>query len=232
MVAMRNVSDATCTFSFFSIMASFLSLKTSNQLRIIATLLTSVAALPAPSSSRRDYALPTNTTAASITWNSCPSEVPGSSSLQCASYSVPVNWDAPHGDHFDLGLVKLPAAASNATFRKIGSLFINPGGPGGSASQFVAGLALGAIKTNLTLENFDIIGLDPRGVGLSNQVQCDMSIYSERVSLFPQSEKELARLQDKNRRLGESCLGLTGPVLKHLDTIRWVACASLFSYGW
>jgi hypothetical protein len=62
--------------------------------------------------------------------------------------------------------------------------------------------------------------LDPRGVGLSNQVQCDMSIYAERVSLFPQDEEELGKLRDKNRRFGESCRTLTGPLFEHLDTIR------------
>jgi hypothetical protein len=66
------------------------------------------------------------------------------------------------------------------------------------------------------------VGLDPRGVGLSNQVQCDPAIYAERVSLFPQTEEELAKLKDKNRRLGESCLNHTGRVFEHLDTIRSV----------
>ncbi|KAF9697460.1 hypothetical protein EKO04_004574 [Ascochyta lentis] len=46
-----------------------------------------------------------------------------------------------------------------------------------------------------------------------------MSIYAERVTLFPQTEDELLRLEDKNRRLGESCRGLTGKVFEHLDTV-------------
>lgn len=68
------------------------------------------------------------------------------------------------------------------------------------------------------------VGLDTRGVGLSNQVQCDPAIYAERVGLFLQTEEELAKLKDKNRRFGESCLNRTGRVFEHLDTIRLVEC--------
>lgn len=190
------------------------------KLLIASTVLASAFALPAPSSSRRDSYPRANYTTGSIIWGSCPPGVPGAPILQCANYSVPVDWDTPHGQHFNLGMVKLPAAQSNATFEKVGALFMNPGGPGGAASQFVGALALGAIKSEFFLGSFDIIGLDPRGVGLSNQVQCDPEIYAERVSLFPQTEEELERLKDKNQRLGESCLNLTGPVFEHLDTIR------------
>ncbi|KAF2123384.1 hypothetical protein P153DRAFT_427037 [Dothidotthia symphoricarpi CBS 119687] len=112
----------------------------------------------------------------------------------------------------------ISAIPSNLT-SKVGSLFINPGGPGGSASELIAQLALGAIQSEVFLASFDFIGLDPRGVGLSSQVQCDMDIYAERVSLFPETEEDLEKLIDKNKRLGESCRELTGPLLEHLDTI-------------
>ncbi|KAF3042318.1 hypothetical protein E8E12_000768 [Didymella heteroderae] len=181
----------------------------------IAAFLMRAHALPAPSSVQSDLTLHTPS---SITWAACPSEVLGASLLQCASYSVPVDWNEPHGEHFDLGLVKLPGTPSNSTFQKVGTLFVNPGGPGGPASQFVAALALGSIKSEY-LGSFDIVGLDPRGVGLSHQVQCDPAIYAERVSLFPQTGEEFAKLKDKNRRFGESCLNRTGGVFEHLDTI-------------
>ena len=130
---------------------------TFSRILTIAALLTSAFALPTPTLLRNDHVLPANITAASITWNSCPPGVPGASSLQCASFSVPVDWNEPHGEYFDLGLVKLPGAVSNSTSQKIGILFVNPGGPGGSASQFVASLALGAIESEYLLESFDIV---------------------------------------------------------------------------
>ncbi|KAF2679124.1 alpha/beta-hydrolase [Lentithecium fluviatile CBS 122367] len=113
---------------------------------------------------------------------------------------------------------QLLAAPSNTT-AKVGSLFVNPGGPGGSATELVAAIAGGAIQSEAVLASFDFIGLDPRGVGLSRQVRCDEKIYAERVSLFPKTREEFDALEDKNKRLGTSCRELTGPLLEHVDTI-------------
>lgn len=69
------------------------------------------------------------------------------------------------------------------------------------------------------LNSFDLIGVDPRGVGLSAKSQCDPNIWNERVSQFPKTKEDYDRLVDKNKRLGESCLNRTGDVINHLDTI-------------
>lgn len=163
---------------------------------------------------------PLNSTPSFVSWNACPPQLGLPSILECATFSVPVDWDTPYGEHFDLGLVKLPATPSNTT-SKIGSLFINPGGPGSPASGMVASMALGAFeRQTIQLRAwFDIIGLDPRGVGLSHQVNCSNEIYAEAVSLFPETQEEYDALADKNKRLGESCRELTGPLLEHVDTI-------------
>lgn len=163
---------------------------------------------------------PVNSTLLSISWTRCPSELGLPSILECARFSVPIDWDSPYGEHFDLGLVKLPAMPSNTT-SKVGPLFINPGGPGVPASTMVSSMAQGAFQ-NQTLQLravFDIIGLDPRGTGMSHQMNCSKDIYAERVSLFPQTEEEYDALFDKNKRLGESCRKFTGPLLEHVDTI-------------
>jgi pimeloyl-ACP methyl ester carboxylesterase len=132
---------------------------------------------------------------------------------------VPVNWDEPHGETFSLGMVRLPRP-SNSTAERIGHLFINPGGPGGSAINTVAGIARGTRKAAASLLNsFDIIGVDPRGVGRSAKSLCDPNIWNERVSQFPKTQKEYDDLVDKNKRLGESCLNRTGNVVNYLDTI-------------
>lgn len=162
---------------------------------------------------------PANSTADSIEWKKCPTSLP--SKLQCATFSVPIDWDEPYGDHFDLGLVKLPAVPSNST-PKVGYLFVNPGGPGGSATEIVAGAAAGLLKADPLFASFDLIGLDPRGVGMSHQIKCDPKIYAERVSFWPKTQEQFDALTDKNRRLGESCRNLTGSLLEHVDTIRFV----------
>jgi hypothetical protein len=168
-----------------------------------------------------------NCTASSITWGSCPPQASLPPNLQCASFSVPIDWNHPNGTYFDLGLVKLPATGSNSTYSRIGNLFLNPGGPGVPASTALAGFASGQLQSNVLFASFDIIAVDPRGVGFSNQIKCDTSIYTERVSVFPQNEQEFERLVDKNRRLGQSCRNLTGPLVDHLDTIRFVFVSHL-----
>jgi len=165
-----------------------------------------------------------NRTSHSIIFSSCAPELGFPPNLQCANFSVPIDWDHPDGEHFDLGLVKLAAPANSTT--KIGTLFVNPGGPGAPASALVAAVAGGALQSPL-LDTFDWIGLDPRGVGLSKQVECDLKIYAERVSLFPTTQEQFDQLVDKNKRLGESCRNLTGPLLEHLDTIRY-----MLSFPW
>lgn len=163
-----------------------------------------------------------NCTASSILWGFCPPQASLPPNLQCASFSVPIDWEHPNGTYFELGLVKLPATGSNSTFPRIGNLFLNPGGPGVPASAALAGFASGQLQSNVLFASFDIIAVDPRGVGFSNQVKCDASIYTERMSLFPQNEQDFERLVDKNKRLGQSCRNLTGPLVDHLDTIRSV----------
>ncbi|KAJ4994025.1 TAP domain protein [Stagonosporopsis vannaccii] len=122
----------------------------------IATLIALSSAIPTPSLSHNDPLTAINTSL-SISWNACPPELPGAAKLQCASFSVPVDWSEPHGEHFDLGLVKLPRAALNSTFQKVGNLFVNPGEPDGSSTQFVGALALGVIKSDYLLGSIDIV---------------------------------------------------------------------------
>lgn len=186
---------------------------------VLTSLLSFTSALPTIQERDSTCFPPENSVASEISWISCPPEVQAPEGLECGTYSVPINWDEPYGEKFDLGLVRLPAMASNLTTR-IGSLFVNPGGPGGRASKLVKELALGVLPSEILLGSFDIIGLDPRGVGLSHQVECDLSIYAERISLFPQTQEDLDKLVYKNKRFGQSCREKTGPVFEHLDTIR------------
>jgi hypothetical protein len=155
---------------------------------LICTLLflTVTSALPTIKS-RELTVCPTNGTQLTIKRSACPDEL--GDDVQCGTLSVPVDWDEPDGEHFDLGMVKLPAIASE-TILKVDSLFINPVGPSGSVSQLVAGKGTAANLDETFRASFDIIGLDPRGVALSHQTECDMTIYAERVSLFPRTEDD------------------------------------------
>jgi pimeloyl-ACP methyl ester carboxylesterase len=150
-----------------------------------------------------------------LSWGPCeedPDELP--ERLVCATLSVPVDWSKPNGQKFDLALAKLPAAAPE---RRIGSLFVNPGGPGGSGVSMVYG-AEGTFSAEL-INRFDIVSFDPRGQARSNPVLCDGdAAAAQDALLFPANVSEFARLRKANRELGESCQELTGRLAKHVDT--------------
>lgn len=70
------------------------------------------------------------------------------------------------------------------------------------------------------LDHFDIIGVDPRGVGSSTQVQCDADIYNNQLPGFPPIEAAFRERLERNIALPQSCLELTGgPLIKYMDSI-------------
>ncbi|KAI0883539.1 alpha/beta-hydrolase [Annulohypoxylon maeteangense] len=183
----------------------------------VLALATLSVAVPLPGSrigSFRRGALAHNTSS-SITWGPCSDQFP--SSLTCATYTVPLDWSNPCNETIELGLVRLAASDESA---RIGNLFVNPGGPGGQASSLVGGLARSPdILDPQILAHFDIIGLDPRGVGLSTPVQCDTAAFNKRVSFFPKTQAEYDELVAYNKALGESCYAKSGRLIDFVDTI-------------
>ncbi|KAI1341902.1 alpha/beta hydrolase fold-domain-containing protein [Xylariaceae sp. FL0016] len=162
--------------------------------------------------------LPTARSTSSISWSACPEEYGFPSNLTCANYTVPLDWSRPdRNETIELGMVRL-AAADEAN--RIGYLFINPGGPGGQATSTVASLASGTREVDSELlAKFDIIGLDPRGVGISTPVQCDIATYNKRVSFFPKTQDEFDELVAYNKAVGASCHEKTGRLIDFVDTI-------------
>jgi pimeloyl-ACP methyl ester carboxylesterase len=86
--------------------------------------------------------------------------------IECGTISVPIDYSKPRGARIDVAVVR--ARATNAAQRR-GALFFNPGGPGGSGVEAVT---LGLEDFASLREHFDIISMDPRGVGLSQPVEC------------------------------------------------------------
>lgn len=103
-------------------------------------------------------------------WGGCSEFVANISDVpnaQCATLSVPVDYGNPAGAQAKLAVIRIPA-----TGRRIGALLVNPGGPGASAVDLVAGLAP-VIKGSSMASHFDLVGFDPRGVGHSTpQLRC------------------------------------------------------------
>ena len=99
-----------------------------------------------------------------IDWEDCSNET---TTFQCGTVTVPLDYEHPDGKTITIALKKLPASDGDAEH---GSLFLNYGGPGasgvevveGEASSFAAGLR----------SSYDIIGFDPRGLGQSTPITC------------------------------------------------------------
>ena len=97
-----------------------------------------------------------------ITWEDCPD----GASFKCGMVTVPLDYEHPDGKTITIALKKLPALDGDAEH---GSLFTNPGGPGGSGIEVVE---FRASMFEGFRGSYDIIGFDPRGVGQSTPITC------------------------------------------------------------
>lgn len=99
---------------------------------------------------------PRGDVSAKLHWRDCPSAA--APTLQCATLRVPMDYSRPHGRSFKLAVVRIPA-----TGKKLGSLFFNPGGPGGSGTSSIANVA--PFLSASVKASFDFVSWDPRGIG-------------------------------------------------------------------
>ena len=98
-----------------------------------------------------------------ISWQDCSNET---TTFQCGTVTVPLDYEHPDGQTITIAVKKLPALDGDAEH---GSLFTNPGGPGGSGIEVVE---FRASMFEGLRSSYDIIGFDPRGVGQSTPITC------------------------------------------------------------
>ncbi len=153
----------------------------------------------------------------SIKWNSCDKtiedhklKIKKTVKFECGKMDVPLNWDNPNGENITLSLLRSKATDPQ---NRIGSLIVNPGGPGGSSLN----LAKDLYNINALQSKFDIIGVDPRGVGESTPIKCPIS--SSFDITFPNNEAEFQSVLQSSQKLYESCLKETGEFINHIDTV-------------
>jgi pimeloyl-ACP methyl ester carboxylesterase len=148
-------------------------------------------------------------------WGSCAPMIGNAASAiptaQCGTVAVPIDWnDAadPNAPQAQLAVIRVPATGS-----RIGVLMVNPGGPGASAVNTVAGMAAGLRGTAIT-EHFDLVGFDPRGVGHSTpQVRCrsDAAFDAYRAQpMVDYSPAGVAAIEAINAGLIQGCIDHTG----------------------
>ncbi|BDX31627.1 hydrolase [Mycobacterium antarcticum] len=144
-------------------------------------------------------------------WGSCADflgAVTPIPAAQCGTIGVPIDYANPEGPQTSLAVIRVPATGD-----RIGILLVNPGGPGASAVDTVAGMAMGLADTDVG-RRFDLVGFDPRGVGHSTpQVRCrtdaEFDAY-RRESLTDYSAEGVARIEQIYQQMAQNCIDRTG----------------------
>jgi pimeloyl-ACP methyl ester carboxylesterase len=134
----------------------------------------------------------------------------------CGRLRVPLNYRDPAQKAIELFLIRVRLAGQQ---QRIGSLVVNPGGPGGSGVDAAVGLAL-TLPTDL-LRRFDLVGFDPRGVGLSSPVDCIPADLKDRaIALDPdaRTEQQYQAQVQVAREVSQGCLKKYGEELRHYNT--------------
>lgn len=148
-----------------------------------------------------------------VSWSSC------SGGFQCATVTAPMDWSDPAKASIKLALIR-----HQATGHRIGSLLVNPGGPGASGVEFVRDSLDYAVDPTLE-QNFDVVGFDPRGVGDSSAVSCysnpdDLTHYLYDIAPGERgSDQWIAEVEKSNADFGQACLKYTGPLLQYVDNV-------------
>ncbi|GAA0661173.1 alpha/beta hydrolase [Kitasatospora atroaurantiaca] len=159
---------------------------------------------------------------APVVWTPCnpdPSK-PDPKIYDCAVYPVPLDYAKPSGEK--VGIAMLRRRANNPAER-IGSLFLNPGGPGGSGY-------LWATTTRFeksVQDHFDLVGFDPRGVARSNPLRCfktneDADAVFNRMTGVPVTSTEVNDTLAATKDYTAACGHNAGDLINHMSTINVV----------
>lgn len=146
------------------------------------------------------------------TWTGCRND------FECAKVTVPLDWADPAGDTIELALLRLPAERE-----KVGTVLLNPGGPGVSAVDWFRA-SPGSLGDRVR-QAYDAVAWDPRGIGGSAPLRC---LEDDEVDAWlaadttPDSDAEARQVVEDARTYGEQCRSRTGPLLEHVDTVSTV----------
>ncbi|HEY8589271.1 MAG TPA: alpha/beta hydrolase [Naasia sp.] len=163
---------------------------------------TRTSAGPAPTTIEEYYAQ-------DVAWEACDD-------FECAEVQAPTDWADPTSEPITLALIRQPALGGTA----VATVFVNPGGPGGSGVGIVQG---GYAVTENAAQGLDVVGWDPRGVGASTPVVCaddegkDEFLYGTYDAAY-ETEEWIGELEDSAAEWAEACYENTGELLAHIDT--------------
>lgn len=144
-------------------------------------------------------------------WQSCDGE------FECTTFKVPLDYADPAAGDVTLTAARLRSTGGTG---RLGSLLVNPGGPGGSAVEYMEGSAR-SFDPGLRAR-YDLVGLDPRGVGRSSPVTClsgDRMDAFTAVDITPDDQAEIDALVVADKEFAEGCRQRSGAVLGHVSTV-------------
>lgn len=143
-----------------------------------------------------------------LEWSSCGGR------FECATLDVPLDHADPTGPTIELALSRRPASEPD---ERIGSLLVNPGGPGASGIGF---LRADQIKGDLA-DHFDLVAWDPRGIGDSSPLRCEADfdeLAFRELDSDPDTPEETAALDAAGQELAQQCATTDLALLQHSDT--------------
>ncbi|GAA1919548.1 alpha/beta hydrolase [Streptantibioticus ferralitis] len=148
-----------------------------------------------------------------LTWRDC-----GTAGFQCATMKAPLDYNHPvAAQDLTLSVARKKATGPG---QRIGSLLVNPGGPGGSAVDY-AQIAAARYPAPVRAR-YDIVGMDPRGVARSEPVVCltdpQMDAFTE-VDNDPHSQAEINAITAADKNFANGCEQRSAKLLSHVSTV-------------
>lgn len=145
-----------------------------------------------------------------IDWEACGGDL-------CATLEVPLDYADPSGDTIELALLMVPAGDAD---QRVGSLVVNPGGPGAPGTDYAASAE--SVFRQPILDAYDVVGFDPRGTGHSAPLDC---LSDEELDDYiaedpdPDTAAEADAYAGWVEALGEGCVDRSGAIAGHVTTI-------------
>ena len=146
--------------------------------------------------------------ATTIAWRPCPDQP----TAECGVVAVPLDWAHPGGPPVDLAVSRVRATDPA---RRIGVVFVDAGGPGGSAAEFARAPYLSAEVR----ARFDVVGFDQLGTNNSSAIRCSSDLMARNPGDDPADEAAFAALAEHNRAVRDDCRA-RHPVFDHVHTAR------------
>ncbi|MBW8088441.1 alpha/beta fold hydrolase [Streptomyces hygroscopicus subsp. hygroscopicus] len=143
-------------------------------------------------------------------WKRCEADSPAE--LECATIKVPLDYRVPGGERIDLAISRIKSTAPG---KRHGVLFSNPGGPGGRGLYMPLGMQDRLPES--AQQKYDLIGFDPRGVGQSSPVSCDLEPEEENW-LRPYKEETFDKDVAWARDVANKCKEKAGDALPYFTT--------------